>query len=284
MRALHEASRLLSVAALGASPAQFARVCLAGLLLSAYKGRRRGGRPFRLVLEYRGVRFPCVVSELRELQLLRHLFVTEQYRLDPALQPQVIFDAGSNSGFSALYFRIVYPEARIVALEPDPVAFRRLELNTRRWPGIVLRNVALAATEGSRVFYRSAETWTSSLLPSESWTSTDDVTPVDQLSIEVEALTLESLMAEQEVGRVDLLKLDVEGAEWEILPSLRGAGRVGAIVGELHWDVDRAPLDRDVGGLLSGYDVVLRSVTRNRSEFWALRAPAPPPGTSPRRR
>lgn len=283
MRALHAANRLLSVAALGAGPAQFARICLAGLVLAVDKGRRVG-RPFRLVLEYRRVRFPCVVSELRDLQLLRHVFLTQQYRLDLALQPEVIFDAGSNSGFAALYFRIVYPDARIVALEPDPIAFRRLELNTRRWPGIVLRNVVLAATEGPRIFYRSAETWTSSLLSSDSWTSTDDATPIDPVGIEVEAKTLESLMAEQEVGRVDLLKLDVEGAEWEILPTLPGADRVEAIVGELHWDVDCAPLDRDMGGLLSGYEVVLRDVTRNRSDFWAVRIPAPPPGTSPRRR
>lgn len=236
-----------------------------------------------LGLEYRGVRFPCVVNELRDLQLLRHVFITEQYRLDAVGPPDVIVDAGSNIGLATLYFRMAYPKASIVALEPDPIAFRRLQINTRRWPGIVLRNVALAADEGRRVFYRSAETWTSSLLASESWTSTDDVTPIDQVAIQVQARTLESLMAELDIDRIDVLKLDVEGAEWEILPVLGGPERIGAIVGELHWDVDSAPPDRDLGHLLDGYEVVVRTVTRHRSDFCAIRPVARPPGTSPRR-
>jgi FkbM family methyltransferase len=284
MRTLHEARGLLSVAALGAGRWQSARICLAGLVLAANRRtRRRGKRSVSLLLEYRGVRLPCVVSELRDLQLLRHVFVTEQYRLDSALDPDVIVDAGSNSGLAALYFRIVYPNARIVALEPDPTAFRRLQVNTRRWPGIVLRNVALAAAEGTRVFYCSAETWTSSLLPSESWASTDDVQPVDQYGIEVQARTLESLMAELELDHTDLLKLDVEGAEWEILPALGGPDRIETIVGELHWDVDSAPSGRDLSECLAGYEVTLRTASSNRSDFCAIRPVALPRGTSPRR-
>ncbi|MDQ3608083.1 MAG: FkbM family methyltransferase [Actinomycetota bacterium] len=283
MRTLQAARHLLSVAALGADRRQSVRIWLAGLLFAAnWRTRRRGQRSVALVLEYRGVNFPCVVSELRDLQLLRHVFITEQYRLDDVLQPEVIVDAGSNIGLAALYFRIVYPGASILALEPDPIAFGRLQTNTRGWPGIVLRNVALAAVEGPRVFYRSAETWTSSLLPSESWTSTDDVTPIDQVAIQVHARTLSSLMAELDLDKIDLLKLDVEGAEWEVLPALDGPDRIGAIVGELHWDVDRAPPGRDLGGLLHGYEVVLHTVTRHRSEFCAVRPVVRPPGTSPR--
>jgi FkbM family methyltransferase len=284
MRTFNVVRHLLSVAALGADRRQSARVCLAGVLFAANRRTgRRGQRSVALVLEYRRVRFTCVVTDLRDLQLLRHVFITEQYRLDGVGQPEVIVDAGANIGLATLYFRMVYPNARIVALEPDPIAFARLEVNTRGWPGIVLRNVALAAEGGSRVFYRSAETWTSSLLASQSWTSTDDVTPIDQVAIQVQARTLESLMAELEIERIDLLKLDVEGAEWEILPVLGAPERIGALVGELHWDVDSAPQNRDLAHLLDGYEVVVRTVTPHRSDFCAIRPVAQPPGTSPRR-
>lgn len=97
------ASGLMSVAALGADLRQSARICLVGLLLAANQRTRRPvRRPIALVLKYRGVRFHCAVSDLWELQLLRHVFVGGQYRLDPALHPDVIVDAGSNSAVGAV--------------------------------------------------------------------------------------------------------------------------------------------------------------------------------------
>lgn len=184
----------------------------------------------------------------------------------------MIFDAGSNSGFSVLYFRIMHPQARIFALEPDSAAFNKLQVNTRGQPGVIARRVPLSGTDGSRTFYRSSQSWVSSLLPSEAWTSGDEAVPVDQVSEEVQARTLRSLMAEFGVDWVDLLKLDVEGAEWEVLPQFAGMDSIGAILGELHWDVANAPAARGLEDVLPGFEVSIRGGSRNRSDFFALRA------------
>ncbi len=199
----------------------------------------------------------------------------EQYKLGPHVDPRVIFDAGSNSGFSVLYFRIMHPQARIFALEPDSAAFTKLQVNTRGRPGIIARRVALSGTDGSRTFFRSNQSWVSSLLPSEAWTSADEAAPVDQVSEDVQTRTLRSLMAEFGVNCVDLLKLDVEGAEWEVLPQLAGMDSSGAVLGELHWDVATAPAARGLEDVLPGFQVSIRGGSGNRCDFLALRATVP---------
>ncbi|MDQ3851003.1 MAG: FkbM family methyltransferase [Actinomycetota bacterium] len=261
----------LAVASLGASRTAAAKILAVNLVLLVRTRRRRGsGRRFRLELRYRGVRVRCVVSEYADLVVLREVFVEEQYALALVPPPSVIVDLGSNSGLSVLYFRIVHPQAHILAVEPDPAAFAKLEVNTRGWPGIVLRNVAVAARDGTRRFYTSAESWTSSLVPSHGWTSPDDVGPVDQRPIEIEARTLRSLMSEAGLERIDLLKLDVEGAEWEVLPQLGAIETLGAVLGELHWDVAGAP-EGAVSELLAGFEVRVRTAHGRRSTIAAVR-------------
>ncbi len=269
-------SQARHVARLGETPQQAARLLLASCVLAIDARRRRpDGRPIHIRLRFEGESLPCVITHYSDIQVLQQVFVWEQYKLDSHLDPWVIFDAGSNSGFSVLYFRIRHPHARIFALEPDSAAFTKLQINTRNRPGIIARRVALAGADESRAFYRSSQSWASSLLPSENWTSPDEAAPVDQVREDVEARTLRSLMADFGVKRVDLLKLDVEGAEWEILPQLMQMQSIGAVLGELHWDVSTAPAAGEAKDLLPGFDVSFRGGSANRCDFLALRAGVP---------
>lgn len=247
---------------------------LASCVLAVKASRRSWGeRPIHVRISFDGESLPCVISQYSDIQVLQQVFVWQQYKLEPHVNPRVIFDAGSNSGFSVLYFRIMHPEARIFALEPDSVAFNKLQVNTRSQPGIIARRVALAGTDGSRTFYRSSQSWVSSLLPSEVWTSGDEAAPVDQVSEDVQTRSLPSLMAEFGVNYVDLLKLDVEGAEWEVLPQIAGTDSIGALLGELHWDVGNAPASRQLEDVLPGFEVSIGNSSPHRCEFFALRAP-----------
>ena len=264
------------VARLGETPEHAARLLLASFVL-ALDARRRcpDGRPIYIRLRFEGESLPCVITHYSDIQVLQQFFVWEQYKLHSHLDPLVIFDAGSNSGFSVLYFRIRHPHARIFALEPDSAAFTKLQINTRNWPGIIARRVALAGTDGSRTFYRSSQSWVSSLLPSENWTSPNEAGPIDQVLEDVEARTLRSLMADFGVNRVDLLKLDVEGAEWEVLPQLAHSRSIGAVLGELHWDLSTAPAVGRAEDVLPGFHVSFRGGSAHRSDFLALHAGMP---------
>ncbi len=139
--------------------------------------------------------------------------------------PAVIVDAGSNIGLAAIDFALQCPNARILAVEPDPFALAKLRRNTQVFPQITVIPSALAATAGSRVFYSGIDSWTSA------FTRTDG----KQSSIRVRTTTLDEILRGAGVVKpLDVLKLDVEGAEGEILRTFAGLSSTLLILGEVH--------------------------------------------------
>ena len=107
-------------------------------------------------------------------------------------------------------------------------------------------------------------------MPHHNWTSPDDVGPVDQRPIDIEARTVRSLMSEFGIDRIDLLKLDVEGAEWEVLPELVAIETLDAVIGELHWDV-AGVRERPLAEPLPAFDIRVRAAPGRRAACSALR-------------
>ena len=81
---------------------------------------------------------------------IQHIYHFEAQRPDP-----FILDCGSNIGMSILYFKHVYPKARIIGFEPDPAIFPILEENIARngLTDVRLVRSALAGQEGTLTFY-----------------------------------------------------------------------------------------------------------------------------------
>jgi hypothetical protein len=67
-----------------------------------------------------GIRHPLYLR-LRnsDVTLLRCIFLEGEYDWLFSKQPQVIVDAGANVGFTSVVFANRYPEARILAIEPE---------------------------------------------------------------------------------------------------------------------------------------------------------------------
>jgi FkbM family methyltransferase len=170
----------------------------------------------------RPVRF--VVADYQDLEVVRELYVEDEYALPLPNRAEVVVDAGANIGLSTLEFRARYPDARIIAIEPDPHAFAKLARATAGDPRISAIQVAVSANDESRTFYSSRESVVSGFEPTRPF----------QTAIRVRARSLSSLLDELAIDHVDLLKLDVEGAEREALEGVDPLERFGYIVGELH--------------------------------------------------
>ena len=56
-------------------------------------------------------------------------FIHQIYHFESARKDPFIIDGGSNIGVSILYFKQLYPAARIIGFEPDPAVFKMLEEN-----------------------------------------------------------------------------------------------------------------------------------------------------------
>ncbi len=159
------------------------------------------------------------------LTLLFHeVFVQQEYAFRFPRPDPVIVDAGSNIGMAVLYFKRLYPQARVLGFEPDPETFAALERNVRanQLTGVELRRVALAAQAGPLRLYtdpgRRGAPYASARAPLvEMWAGRRA-----SRAVEVEGVRLSDCIG----GPVDFLKLDIEGGELAVLEDLAGRGKL----------------------------------------------------------
>jgi FkbM family methyltransferase len=128
----------------------------------------------------------------------------------------VVLDMGANIGYYTLLFaRLVGPQGRVFAFEPDPGNFRLLR-----------RNVSLNGYHNAVLVHKAVSDRTGPLRLYVSKDNKGDHRIYDsqdgRRSVEIEATTLDDALADFE-GRVTFIKMDIQGAEAH---ALRGMGRL----------------------------------------------------------
>lgn len=138
------------------------------------------------------------------LHSLKEIFVEEIYKLDIATTNPYIIDCGSNIGLAVIYLKKRYPNAEIIAFEPDKGNFELLEKNVLKnsWDKIKIYNKAIWKSEGILSF-KTEGTLGSKI----------DQTATDENTVQVPSVRLKDLL----IRKVDFLKIDIEGAEYEVL-------------------------------------------------------------------
>lgn len=128
-----------------------------------------------------------------------------------------IVDIGANRGQFALFCRALFPQATIVAFEPQAAAanaFRRLFRNA---PAVRLIEAAIAPSEGKATLHVSARDDSSSLLSitrrqTEIFPGTGEIA-----TAEVSTGRLDTFLAPEDIRSPALLKIDVQGYEADVL-------------------------------------------------------------------
>jgi FkbM family methyltransferase len=154
---------------------------------------------------------------------------------------RVIVDAGANIGAASVFLLEAYPEATVIAIEPDPGNFDVLQRNlTYYGPRAIALRAALWDHRTSlaigRGHYRDGGAWT---FEARAGRGDDE---------EVEATTVPDLLARFGWPRIDILKIDIERGERAVFQeSARGwLDRVRVIAIELHDAECRATFERTV--------------------------------------
>jgi len=209
-------------------------------------------RRFVLRLASAGSTFSCSVTDPAELEVIREIFLDDEYKVALQRDPEVIFDLGSNIGASILFFHSRYPNARIVGVEPDPKTFSAATGNVGHLPSVTLMNVAVAGRLARRTFHSSSESAFSS------FTEFTGPQPHSQ-ALTVPSMTIDSIMEETHVDTVDLMKIDIEGAEFEAIQAFVGLAAVNVLVGEFHADLSGRTLP-DFVALLDDFEVTTDGV------------------------
>jgi FkbM family methyltransferase len=190
----------------------------------ALRALGRTGRRYEVCFDHLDRHIRIAVADESELETIRDVFVEEDYRLDVAEPVRTVVDLGSHIGASVIWFHAVYPDARIIAVEPHPVTFGRLRHNIRGLDRIEAFNLAVSDDERIVPLYGEDESWSTSLYPRPGLTAVG----------ETRTTTLDALLGSLGINEIDVLKLDIEGSELPVLSSFGGLGAVRTVIGEFH--------------------------------------------------
>src|SRR5262249_38403102 len=150
--------------------------------------------------------------------LFGEIFMDASYFFRTDNDRPLIYDCGSNIGMSILFFKKLYPNARIMAFEPDPATFATLRQNVaqNQLSDIELHPVAIGDHSGQIELFRDPLPGSSSLKMSTLRQRHDGpgvVVPSRRLSDFIRS-------------DIDLLKLDVEGAEDAVMGELADSAKL----------------------------------------------------------
>lgn len=116
-----------------------------------------------------------------------------------------------------LYHNIVDLQWRGIVVEPVPHLFARLQNTYKECPGVICENSAISDSDGAREFFYIGEQHVASNL--DTFVGSLDANHVKShtnsplSSMQVQCLTLRSLLAKHHVTRVDFLEIDLEGQD-----------------------------------------------------------------------
>ncbi len=134
------------------------------------------------------------------------VFIKDQYKINLTFIPKTIIDAGANIGLSAVYFAHRFPQAMIVAVEPDRKNFEMLKKNTQNFTQIQSLCKGIWSRDTSLKII-NAHSVQNAFMVAE--TTVDDKHAIPAVSIQ-------SIIAQNEWQTIDILKIDIEGSEKEM--------------------------------------------------------------------
>lgn len=162
----------------------------------------------------------------RFVYTFEEIFAGVPYAVAIPSERPLIFDCGANIGLSVLYFKRRFPQARVIAFEPEAANFELLGHNivANNFAGDVMAHkVALGREERTAEIFTEPDVAGSVLgtLTAAETISRPQLTVAQPVKVERLSSHIDS--------PVNLLKLDIEGSEGEVLTELKESGKIDLV-------------------------------------------------------
>lgn len=142
--------------------------------------------------------------------------------LNLGFTPSMIVDAGANVGYSVLRFLLEYPDARIIAIEPDAGNLAQMAKNCAGYHSLIVEPHALW-THSTRLKITNPEEGSNAFQVAES--------PGGSIT----SVSIPDIIERHSIETIDLLKVDIEGSELEVFSDCEAwLPKVNALLVETH--------------------------------------------------
>ena len=150
--------------------------------------------------------------------LFREIFINQCYWFITDKKEPVIIDCGSHFGQAVIYFKMMYPDAKIICFEPDDHTFSILKHNieSNGIQDVEIHNKAVSDYDGEISFYNIEDSKSSVVMSTIKERVPNGVKNV------AEATRLSNYIN----STIDFLKMDVEGSELLVLKELKESGKL----------------------------------------------------------
>jgi FkbM family methyltransferase len=215
----------------GGNTKNYLRVGGVGLLICAMKVKITK-TPALSRISWPGIKFPLFVRvPSSDVLIFQNIFIRRDYDFDVKRTPEIIVDAGANIGFASIYFANKFPDAKIIAIEPEESNLVILKKNIAPYKNIILVGKALwHENKTINLVDPGSGKWG---FMTQAKGGVEE--KFGKTVHEVQGATVDTIMKEQGIGHIDILKIDIEGAEREIFKDPSAwIEKADALIVELH--------------------------------------------------
>ena len=160
--------------------------------------------------------------------VFKQVFIDEEYKFKTEITPSVIVDAGANVGYASIYFSHLFPNAKILALEPEIKNYSLLCENVAKYKNIIpIQGALWSENTQINICDEGLGEWGFMTFSTE-----NSGKKIEHL---VEAYTVDSIIKKYDLEKIDILKIDIEGAEREVFENTDcWINDVDSLIVELH--------------------------------------------------
>jgi len=178
-------------------------------------------------VQLKGIRHPFFLrGKSSDIPIFYQIFYYKEYEVSYKFSPKYILDLGANIGLASIYFRNVYPDAIIVAVEPDSENFNMLLKNTEVYDDIhCIKYGVWNKSTNLEIIDRDKGEWRY---------STKEVEFENEHT--VKAISIEDIIEKFNIPYIDIIKMDIESAEKEVFEGHheKWLPKVKSLIIELH--------------------------------------------------
>jgi len=143
-----------------------------------------------------------------DFKVFKQVMVFDQYSYNGLDGPPVetVIDLGANVGLSAMYFKTKYPNAQVIAVEPEKHNYEQLVKNIAGFSNVYALNNAIWYENKEQEIYDGGRGEYAFRIVEANGEKIGTTT----------CITINDIVKKYDLKRIDILKVDIEGAEKEL--------------------------------------------------------------------